>query len=133
MKRIILALLILIISGTSVFAETKPATYTQPVSPIQPQAISFEFCNRIFKMDNKKLFYLTLASINANRFLIDEIQTKSGYVIFTANKQQFLASIINIDSKNSLLKVTPCDNNYYFPSGIVQNIYKYIELNLGTN
>lgn len=101
-------------------------------SPVQPQAVDFGNCNKFFKLDSSKLFYLTLASVNANRFRIDEIQSKSGYVLFSVAQKQFLASIITIDSKNSMLKITPCNNVYYFPIGIVQNMFKYIELNVNT-
>lgn len=97
-----------------------------------PRMIEFAHCNKYFKLDSTKLFYLTLASINANLFEINEIQSKSGYIIFTANKKQFLASIIPIDKENSILKITPCDNNYYFSIDIVKNLFKYIELNFNT-
>ncbi len=103
------------------------------VSPVQSQPIDFGVCYKFFKIDSKKLFYLTLASVNANRFRIDEIQSKSGYVLFSVAQRQFLASIITVDSKNSMLKITPCNNVYYFPIGIVQNMFKYIELNINTS
>lgn len=112
---------------------TAPAKPPSPVpSPVQPQSVDFGNCFRYFRMDSQKLFYLTLASVNANRFRIDEIQSKSGYVLFSVAQKQFLASIITIDSKNSMLKITPCNNIYYFPAGIVQNMFKYIELNFNT-
>jgi len=101
-------------------------------APTIPQPVDFSACNKYFKMDGQKLFYLTLASVNANRFKIDEIQSKSGYVVFTAAQKQFLASVIAIDSQNSLLKITPCSNVYFFQVGIVQNMFKYVELNVGT-
>jgi hypothetical protein len=102
------------------------------ISPIPPQPVEFLHCCKFFKLDSQKLFYLTLASVNANRFTINEIQSKSGYVLFTVAQKQFLASVINIDAKNSMLKITPCSNVYYFPIGIVQNMFKYIELNINT-
>lgn len=104
----------------------------QASSQVQPQKVEFKACNKFFKLPSQKLFYLTLASINANRFTIDEIQSKSGYILFSVGKKRFLASIISIDGKNSLLKITPCDNVYYFPVGIVQNMFKYVELNVQT-
>lgn len=108
------------------------ANATQTSSPVQPQPVDFKGCYKFFRMDAQRLFYLTLASVNANRFEIDEIQSKSGYVLFAVGKRHFLASVINIDSKNSMLKITPCNNIYYFPVGIVQNMFKYIELNVNT-
>jgi len=102
------------------------------IPPVQPQPVDFGHCSSFFKLDSPRLFYLTLASVNANRFKIDEIQSKSGYVLFTVAQRQFLASVISIDSKTSMLKITPCNNVYYFPIGIVQNMFKYIELNINT-
>lgn len=118
---------------TKVFATSAPIQAIPPQpSPVEPQPIDFLCCNKFFKMNSQRLFYLTLASINANRFKIDEIQTKCGYILFSVSQKQFLATIVTIDSKNSLLKITPCNNIYYFPIGIVQNMFKYIELNVNT-
>lgn len=111
---------------------TLPMTASAPPA-VQPQPIDFGVCSKFFRFDSQKLFYLTLAGVNANRFRIDEIQSKSGYVLFTVAQRQYLASIINVDSKNSMLKITPCNNVYYFPIGIVQNMFKYIELNTSTS
>jgi len=111
----------------------QPITLTTPTpSPVQPQPVDFGVCSRFFKLDKQRLFYMTLASVNANRFEIKEIQSKSGYVLFTVAQRHFLASIITVDSKNSMLKITPCNNIYFFPVGIVQNMFKYIELNVDT-
>ncbi len=96
---------------------------------VTPQRMNLEECNRLFKMPAEKLFYFTIAGINANRFTVDEIQTKTGYILFTAVEKQFLASVIKIDNNRSILKVTPADNIYYFQPGIVLNLFKYIDLN----
>ena len=93
------------------------------------QNVPFEQCTKIFNIDAENLFYLTIAGINANRFQIDEIQSKTGYILFNAVNKEFLASVVKIDSKNSLLRVTPANNVYYFQPGIVLNLFKYIELN----
>lgn len=95
-----------------------------------PQNIAFENCTKIFAVNKEKLFYLTLASISANRFSVDEIQTSNGYIIFTANKNKYLATIASVDNANAILKITPCSNIYNFPLGIVTNTFKYIDLNL---
>ncbi len=93
------------------------------------QNVPFEQCTKIFNIDAENLFYLTIAGINANRFQIDEIQSKTGYILFNAVNKEFLASVVKLDSKNSLLRVTPANNVYYFQPGIVLNLFKYIELN----
>ncbi len=109
-----------------------PVQNISQTSAVQPQPVDFTVCNKFFKINSQKLFYLTLASVNANRFEIIEIQSKSNYILFSVVKRYFLARVINIDTKNSMLKITPCDNIYFFPVGIVQNIFKYIELNINT-
>jgi len=141
MKKTLLILFITIFySCNSVFAAGAPTKATtqpqsqnvQTVQPAPPPAVDFSNCNKYFKLNSQALFYLTLSSINANHFNIDEIQSRSGYILFSTGQRQFLASIITINPKNSMLKVTPCNNNYYFSVGIVQNMFKYIELNLNT-
>ncbi len=97
---------------------------------ITSQNVYFENCTKVFNTDNVSLFNLTLAAINANRFTIDEIQSKSGYILFTAVNKKFLAMVSNVNTNQGMLRITPADNNYYFQPGIVLNIFKYIEINL---
>ncbi|MFR1671728.1 MAG: hypothetical protein ACLSWI_02150 [Candidatus Gastranaerophilaceae bacterium] len=99
---------------------------------VTPQEVSFNTCTKFYSMPADKLFYLTMASINANRFSIDEIQSKTGYILFTAVNKQFLASIVKMDSSRTLLKITPTNNVYYFPPGVVLNIFKYVDVNAGS-
>ncbi len=96
------------------------------------QNVKYQDCIKVFNTDNVHLLYLTIASVNANRFKIDEIQSRNGYVLFTAAGKQFLASISNVNTNQGMLKITPTDDNYYFQPGVVLNIFKYIELNLNT-
>jgi len=96
------------------------------------QNVKYQDCIKVFNTDNVHLLYLTIASINANRFKIDEIQSRSGYVLFTAVGKQFLASVSNVNTNQGMLKITPTDDNYFFQPGVVLNIFKYIELNLNT-
>lgn len=94
------------------------------------QNITFMNCSKIFQANQEKLFYLTLAAISANKFNIDEMQTAGGYIIFSANKNKYLATIAKVDNTNSILKITPCNNTYNFHPGIVTNTFKYIDLNI---
>ena len=91
---------------------------------ITPQNINFNTCTRTYILPADKLFYMA----NANRFEIDEIQSKTGYILFTAVNKQYLASIVEVDSTHSMLKITPTNNNYFFPPGVVLNFFKYIDL-----
>ena len=112
-----------------VFAAEIPAVNQTATTP---QNIMFSNCTKIFAVNKEKLFYLTLASLSANRFMIDEVQTANGYVIFTVNRNKYLATVAGVDSSNSILKITPCNNVYNFPPGILLNTFKYIDLNLNT-
>lgn len=154
MERIIKVLLVLIALcfGLSVYAETNfvvqpissistttqtikvnpQVTVPQMVSPTIPQVVSFEQCIKKYEIPVEKLYFLSLASINANKFSINEIQSKSGYILFTAGNRQYLASVNRVDNKSSILKIVPADNNYYFPLGVLTNFFKYIDLNVTT-
>ncbi len=126
MKRILFLLSALLICPVTFSVEQiQPATV--------PQNIMFEDCTKLFAVNKEKLFYLTLASLSANRFIIDEVQTSNGYVIFSVNKNSYLATIAGVDGANSILKITPCNNIYNFPPGIVTNTFKYIDLNLNSD
>lgn len=117
--------ILLITVQNAVFAEPAMSLSTL----VTPQIVSFDDCTKTFNMNCERLFYLTLASINANRFEIKEIQSKTGYILFSAVGKDFLASVITVDKYRSMLKITPANNNYFFAPGIVLNIYKYIDVN----
>lgn len=110
--------------STAISEEAGPSLSTL----VTPQNVPFEHCTRIYPMQSEKLFYMTIASINANRFETVEMQSKMGYILFNAVNKEFLASIVNVDNGKSMLKITPTNNNYYFAPGIVSNIYKYIDM-----
>ena len=100
-----------------------------PVSTlITPQNVEFKTCTRTYILPAEKLFYMAIASVNANKFQIEEIQSKTGYILFTAVNKQYLASIVSVDSTHSMLKITPTNKNYFFPPGVVLNFFKYIDL-----
>lgn len=116
------------------FAEPVVNVAQQQAAPpiTQPQNIAFENCTKMFAVNKEKLFYLTLSAVTANKFSIDEIQTQNGYIIFSAANNKYLATIAGIDSDNSILKITPCNEIYFFQPGILLGMFKYIELNLNT-
>ena len=126
MKRALFIFASILIFKTIVFSEMK--TQTEQSSTTY-QNIQYEDCTKMYNTDKKNLFYLSLGAINANRFKIEEIQTNNGYIIFSTGKNKYLATVSEIDKDNSILKITPCNNLYYFQPGIISNIYKYIDLN----
>lgn len=99
---------------------------------VTPQNVDYNLCTRNYILTPEKLFYMAIASINANRFTIDEIQSKTGYILFTAVGRQYLASVVKVDSSKSMLRITPTNNNYFFAPGIVLNVFRYIDLNGAT-
>ena len=139
MHKIFVIITLLSISMLPLFAaENVQQIENKQVQNIQnplttPQNIMFENCKKIFNVNQEKLFYLTLSSISANRFNIEEIQTANGYIIFNANRKKYLATIAKVDNSNSILKITPCNNVYNFPPGILLNMFKYIDLNISTD
>ncbi len=110
-------------------AQDSPAAQLAELQLVTPQNIDFAKCVRTFNFPVEKLFYMSILAINANNFQIEELQSKMGYILFKAANKNFLMSVVKVDPEHSMLKITPADNVYFFPYGIVYNIYKYIELN----
>lgn len=109
----------------------QPSVYTQTISTlVTPQNVEFSTCTKEYALNQETLYYLTIAAINANRFEVQELQSKTGYILFRAVNKEFLAAIVKLGVNKSMLKITPTNNNYYFPPGIVLNIFKYIDVNL---
>lgn len=139
--RVRVLILVLIMSFLPSFADTTQLSYPtvqtiasqKPQIPItQPQNIAFEDCTKMFAVNKEKLFYLTLGAVTANRFAIEEIQTSNGYIIFTAANNKYLATIAGIDGNNSILKITPCNDIYFFPPGVILGMFKYVGMNINT-
>lgn len=129
--RKILVLIVCLLTAIIVNAEESVQPAVQNAL-IVPQNIDFESCTKIYGINQEKLFYLTLASVGANRFNIEEIQTANGYILFSANRNKYIATIAKIDGTNSIIKIAPCNNVYKFPPGILYNTFKYIDINLNT-
>ncbi len=131
MKVMVIFILSSILFCQIVFAEETQSPQAQQ-SATTYQNIDYQDCTKIFNIDKEKLFYLSIGAINANKFKLEEIQTQNGYLIFSTGKNKYLATVAGIDNGNSILKITPCNNLYYFQPGIITNIYKYIDLNKDT-
>ena len=127
MERIIVVIFILLAGAVlPVFAEEPPSISTL----ITTQLNKYQNCVKVFNTDNVTLYFLTIAAVNANHFEIEEIQSKAGNILFTAVNKQFLATVSNVNTNQSILRITPVDSNYYFQPGIISNIYKFIEINM---
>ena len=118
------------VNGEEIYSP-QPQIFEPSISTlVTPQNMAFDDCTKEYNMNQEKLYYLTIAAINANRFEVEELQSKTGYILFKAVNKEFLATIVKLGVNKSMLKITPTNNNYYFAPGIVLNIFKYVDLNL---
>lgn len=118
---------------TLLLCSNTPSFAQEETTPVQTQAVvsytNFRDCIRLYKIPAEKLFVLALSSVNANKFDLLEIQSRNGYIIFETQGREFLLSIMKKDKNLAFLKLTPADNNYYFPPAIPQKIFNYIDTN----
>ncbi len=82
-----------------------------------------------YKTSSENLLYLLLAALNAQNYSIEEIQFKTGSVLFKAYTKEFIASVAQKDGLNSFIKIIPADNIYNFSPVLLQKLHNYIELN----
>lgn len=82
-----------------------------------------------YKTSSENLLYLLLAAINEYNYAIEEIQFKTGSVLFKAYAKEFIASVSTQDGYNSFIKIIPADNNYNFSPVLLQKLHNYIENN----
>jgi len=129
MKKFFMLLLMLLFCSVPALAEESPAAQLEQLQLVTPQNIDFSKCVKTFNFPVEKLFYMSILAINANHFEIEELQSKMGYILFRAANKNFLMSVVKVDAEHSMLKITPADNVYFFPYGVVHNIYKYIDMN----
>ena len=123
------ALLCVSISAVPAFSQdTIDKTYNQ----IAASYTNYKDCIRLYKLPYEKLYYLALSSANFNKYEIKEMQSRNGYIIFEAEGREFLLDILKKDKNYTFLKLTPCDNNYYFNPQIPRKIYNYVDLHFNS-
>lgn len=121
--------------------QTTPTVYKPPVQIVAPQnqtnsdittpaAINIEACSRMFNINAENLFILALGAIEANNFEIEEIQSHNGYITFKAMNKEFLATIAEVDNKNSMIRINPTNGVYHFAPGIIAKVFEYIAYKL---
>lgn len=128
MERTIKFLILIILALIFAMPQVKADDGMSLSTLITPQNVDFGICTRTYILPADKLFYMAIASANANKFSIEEIQSKTGYILFNAVNKQYLASVVSVDATHSMLKITPTNNNYFFPPGVVLNFFRYIDL-----
>lgn len=86
-----------------------------------------------YRTSSENLLYLLLSAINAQNYSIEEIQFKTGSVLFKAYTKEFIASVSAQDGYNSFIKIIPADNNYNFSPMLIEKLHTYIEINNNIN
>lgn len=89
--------------------------------------------SKSYKTSSENLLYLLLSAINAQNYSIEEIQFKTGSVLFKAYTKEFIASVAAQDGYNSFIKIIPVDNIYNFSPMLLEKLHSYIEMNNGIN
>lgn len=130
-KKIFTLLFMLGISCSFVLAEDVDVTMPQE-KPNTLVYTNYRDCIKLYKLPFDKLYFIALSSVNANKYEIVEMQSRNGYIIFKAENKEFLLTVLQKDKDYSFIKLTPCDNNYYFPSNIPQNIFNQIASQFNT-
>ncbi len=120
----LLIILSIIFSQTKVYAEN----IIPQATAIQTIQNSTDFA-KTYKTSSENLLYLLLAAINEYNYAIEEIQFKTGSVLFKAYSKEFIASVSSKDGFNSFIKIIPADNNYNFSPVLLQKLHIYIETN----
>ena len=129
--------LITIATPLNTFGEALPAknlsvSQIQPATPaVQQPYTSFAYCTKIYPLSTEALLYMCLSAINENNYIIQEIQFKTGTIIFAVNQKEFILTTARKDIKNSFIKILPVDNNYNFAPTPIQKVFSYIDINSG--
>ncbi len=127
-KSAILTLIITLLSFIPCNANADNIIPAANIVPAQSASVSSDF-SKSYKTSSENLLYLLLAAINAHNYSIEEIQFKTGSVLFKAYKKEFIASVAAKDGFNSFIKIIPADNIYNFSPVLLQKLHNYIELN----
>lgn len=128
-KKIILSVfLILFTTIPTIAEEVEISTQEKRTVPYT----NYRDCIKLYKLPFDKLFFLALSSVEANKYEIVEMQSRGGYIIFKAENKEFLITVLQKDKLYSFMKISPCDNNYYFSPTIPDKIFNQIALLFNT-
>jgi hypothetical protein len=114
------------------FSQQTLAEDVIPASVIKSVSTSLDF-SKSYKTSSENLLYLLLSAINEYNYAIEEIQFKTGSVLFKAYTKEFIASVSTKDGYNSFVKIIPADNNYNFAPSLIQKLHNYLETNTNTS
>ncbi len=113
---------------------TPQISQAEDVIPVANNQPSFDIdFSKTYQTSSENLLYLLLSAINAHNYSIEEIQFKTGSVLFKAYTKEFIASVCAKDGFNSFIKIVPADNIYNFSPSLLQKLHSYIEINNSIN
>lgn len=127
--KILLSIVLLLFTTIQTLAEEIEITTQEKPSITYT---NYRDCIKLYKLQFDKLFFLALSSIEANKYEIVEMQSRGGYIVFKAENKEFLITVLQKDKLYSYIKITPCDNNYYFSPQIPEKIFNQIALLFNT-
>jgi len=130
-KKIFLLLVLSLLISPATFAQEIEVEKTQE-KPNTTTYTNYRDCIKLFKLPFDKLYFLALSSVEANKYEIVEMQSRGGYIIFKAENKEFLITVLQKDKSYSFMKISPCDNNYYFSPNIPEKIFNQIALLFNT-
>ncbi len=135
MKKILLIITTLIIFTPFSYAEEDRIALSTQID-LTSQAATVQnirsLCSKTYKIGSENLFYIFLSALNQYNIKIEEIQSRTGTILFKINSKEFMVSISSKDSQNSYIKIIPADNNYNFSPTVIQKILSYIDMNNNT-
>ena len=127
MKKSIVTLLLL-----SIFTAFPQCGFAENIIPantvIKTASTNCAFA-KSYRTSTENLMYLLLSALNEHNYSIEEIQFKTGSVLFKAYTKEFIASVSAQDGYNSFIKIIPADNVYNFSPVMIQKLHTYIDNN----
>ncbi len=124
----ILILITAVLSGLKCSADS-----AIPVNSVIKSIPSAQEFAKSYKTSSENLLYLLLSALNEHNYSIEEIQFKTGSVLFKAYSKEFVASVCAKDGYNAFIKIIPADNNYNFSPALIEKLHNYIETNTKIN
>ncbi len=80
-------------------------------------------CYKIYPIDADDLFMASLNVLSSNKFDISEIQTKNGYVLFSAGSKFYLLTVTRRYKNQSEVKILPQNSDYSQGSAVATAIF----------
>ncbi len=128
MKKVFISLFVFLM-----FSASQSVLAQDVVVSTNRQLVNNTDYSKAYKTNSENLLYLLLSAINEYNYSIQEIQFKTGSVLFKAYTKEFIASVSAQDGFNSFVKIIPADNNYNFSPDLLEKLHSYIELNDNIN